>query len=86
MAGSISGVPGVTNRGRSIAVRDTGHGIPPDALGRVFDPLFTTKELGEGSGLGLAICREIARAHGGDVTIESEPGEGTTVTLSLVQP
>ncbi len=66
-----------------ISISDTGSGITPDTLPRVFDPGYTTKPLGEGSGLGLAISREIARAHGGEIQIESKPGRGTTVTVLL---
>jgi signal transduction histidine kinase len=66
-----------------ISVSDTGHGIPAGDLARVFRPMFTTKPEGRGTGLGLAICRAIARAHGGEMGIESEAGRGTTVRLTL---
>ncbi len=46
-----------------VSLSDTGAGIPPDILGKVFRPMFTTKPEGKGTGLGLAICREIVRAH-----------------------
>jgi signal transduction histidine kinase len=62
---------------------DTGTGIPQEILGKVFKPMFTTKPEGKGTGLGLAICREIARAHGGEIHIESETGHGTTIVFSL---
>ncbi len=65
------------------ALEDTGSGIPEDLLPQVFKPLFTTKPEGQGTGLGLAICREIVRAHGGDIRIESQEGRGTTVRFSL---
>ncbi len=64
-------------------VRDTGSGIPPEILERVFEPFFTTKPPGEGTGLGLALVHSIVRRHGGRVTIESEPGRGTTVRVRL---
>ncbi|MCS6915869.1 MAG: hybrid sensor histidine kinase/response regulator [Myxococcota bacterium] len=64
-----------------LSVSDTGGGIPQETLPRVFEPGYTTKPHGEG--LGLAICREIVRTHGGDVRIESTPGQGTTVTVTL---
>lgn len=70
-----------------VRVRDTGPGIPPDQWARIFEP-FTqadasfTREKG-GTGLGLAICRRFARMLGGDVTIESRPGAGSTFTLRL---
>ena len=68
-----------------IEIVDTGPGIPEEALGRVFEPFFTTKAVAEGSGLGLAICRRVVLEHGGDVSIETEQGEGTVVTIDLPQ-
>jgi len=61
-----------------IAVQDTGTGIPPELLGRVLEPFFTTKPVGQGSGLGLAIVHRIVRDHGGVIEFDSAPGEGTT--------
>ena len=70
-----------------IRVRDTGIGIPPDQLDRVFEPFFQvhrgTTRTYPGIGLGLAIARDFARAMGGELRLESEPGEGTTATLEL---
>ena len=66
-----------------IEVADTGTGIPAEALPRVFDPFFTTKEEGKGTGLGLAICKRIVDNHHGRLDIESEPGQGTTVRITL---
>jgi signal transduction histidine kinase len=66
-----------------IRLSDTGSGIPPELLGKVFRPMFTTKPEGRGTGLGLAICREIVRTHGGEIHIESEEGKGTTMAFSL---
>ena len=66
-----------------IKLSDTGTGIPPELLGKVFKPMFTTKPEGQGTGLGLAICREIVRAHGGEIHIESEEGRGTTMSFPL---
>ncbi|HZR84301.1 MAG TPA: ATP-binding protein [Candidatus Binatia bacterium] len=66
-----------------IEIRDDGCGIPPDVLQRVFDPFFTTKDVGHGTGLGLSIVHGIARAHGGRVTVTSEPGRGTSFVLVL---
>jgi signal transduction histidine kinase len=66
-----------------VAVRDTGHGIAPDVIGRIFDPFFTTKPVGEGSGLGLSISYEIVAKHGGRIDVESRPGEGATFTVTL---
>ncbi len=65
----------------TIAVQDTGIGMPPEALAQAFDPLFTTKPPGRGTGLGLAIARQMMRDHGGDIELASTPGEGTCVTL-----
>jgi signal transduction histidine kinase len=72
--------------GRAISVCDDGQGIPPDVIDRVFEPFFTTKGADHGTGLGLSLCREIARNHGGDVALDSRPGEGTVVTLTLGTP
>lgn len=76
-AGEGSPVPGI-----EIRVSDTGHGIDPAILPQVFEPFFTTKP-GEGTGLGLSICRDIIRDHGGEITADSRPGEGTTVCIWL---
>jgi signal transduction histidine kinase len=69
--------------GVELEVADTGCGIDPDLLSRVFEPLFTTKQPGKGTGLGLAIVREVVAAHGGTVAVDSGPGRGTRVTLRL---
>jgi signal transduction histidine kinase len=66
--------------GVAIAVADTGSGIAPEQVPRLFEPFFTTKPRGQGTGLGLAICLEIVRAHGGDITVETAVGDGTTMT------
>lgn len=66
-----------------IRVRDTGVGIPPKDLGRVFDPGFTTKGVGIGTGLGLAICYQIVTDHHGELRVESSPGRGSTFTIVL---
>ncbi|HWW61950.1 MAG TPA: ATP-binding protein, partial [Thermoanaerobaculia bacterium] len=65
-----------------ISVSDTGTGIAPEILRRVFDPLFTTKQNG-GTGLGLAVAHQVARRHGGYITVESELGKGSTFHLFL---
>ncbi|MYZ48030.1 hybrid sensor histidine kinase/response regulator [Propylenella binzhouense] len=78
-----SSVDGLTGEFLSIAVADTGTGIPPDILSRVFEPFFTTKEIDRGTGLGLSQVYGFARQSGGTVTIRSEPNRGTTVTIYL---
>ena len=66
-----------------ISVTDTGTGMTPEVLSRVFEPFFTTKEIGKGTGLGLSQVYGFARQSGGFVTIESQPGRGTTVFIHL---
>ena len=66
----------------TVEVADTGTGIDPELLPRVFER-FVKGEGSAGSGLGLAICRDIVEAHGGEISIASEPSRGTTVTFSL---
>jgi CheY-like chemotaxis protein len=67
----------------TIAVGDTGCGIPDELLGKVFEPFFTTKDTGQGSGLGLSMVYGFVRQSGGHVRIASEVGAGTTVKLFL---
>jgi signal transduction histidine kinase len=69
--------------GVALVVADTGNGIAPGELAKVFDPLYTTKPPGKGTGLGLPILREVVEAHGGTVELESRPGAGTTALVCL---
>ncbi|MFB3829644.1 MAG: sensor histidine kinase [Bryobacteraceae bacterium] len=66
-----------------VRVRDTGSGIPPEVLPQIFEPFFTTKEDQQRTGLGLAVARSIVETHGGDITVQSTPGEGTEFVVSL---
>ena len=69
--------------GVEVKIIDNGPGIPPDVLPRIFDPFFTTKDVGEGTGLGLSIVHELVQRHGGDITVDTKVGEGTTFTVKL---
>ncbi|HVF89581.1 MAG TPA: ATP-binding protein [Blastocatellia bacterium] len=63
--------------------RDTGQGIEPENIARIYDPFFTTKEVGQGTGLGLALSYGIIQEHGGRIFVESRPGEGAHFTIKL---
>lgn len=66
-----------------IWVKDTGGGIPPDNIDKIFDPYFTTKAAGKGSGMGLAVVHGIIKSHNGAVSVDSTPGKGTTFNVLL---
>ena len=79
--GSVSIVLNKVDSGFEISFRDSGSGIAADNLLRIFEPFYTTKA--DGTGLGLAVTRKIIEGHGGRMEIESEVGQGTTVSISL---
>ena len=67
----------------NVSIRDTGAGMPPEILKRIFDPYFTTKEKGVGTGLGLAVVHGIIKKYGGAIKVESAPGKGATFHIYL---
>lgn len=66
-----------------ISVTDTGHGISPENIEKIFLPFFTTKPAGKGTGLGLSVTYSIIKSFGGDISVESIPGKGTSFTIIL---
>jgi PAS domain S-box-containing protein len=66
-----------------LTVSDSGHGMPPEVMKRIFDPYFTTKKTGEGTGMGLAVIHGIVKGYGGDISVRSQPGKGTTFQVLL---
>jgi len=69
--------------GAAVTIEDNGPGIPEDVLPKIFDPFFTTKEVGKGTGLGLSISQDIVARHGGTITVESQPGQGTKFEIKI---
>ena len=69
--------------GAIVEIADTGSGIPPEQLSRIYDPFFTTKEIGKGTGLGLSITYGIVHEHGGTIACESHVGQGTRFSIRL---
>ena len=67
----------------SIKIMDTGSGIHPDHIANIFEPFFTTKPAVKGTGLGLPVSYGIIKSHGGDISVESRPGQGSTFTITL---
>ena len=67
----------------TVRIRDNGSGIPQEAIDKIFNPFFTTKPTDRGTGLGLALSNDIVRQHGGTISVESEPGEFTEMTVTL---
>ncbi|MGD2030652.1 MAG: ATP-binding protein, partial [Desulfobacterales bacterium] len=66
-----------------LTVSDTGQGIAPEFRERIFDPYFTTKEVGKGTGMGLSVVLGIVKGHGGTISVDSEPGQGTRIRIFL---
>jgi two-component system NtrC family sensor kinase len=69
--------------GIEIAITDSGHGIPPENLERIFDPFYTTKEVGKGTGLGLSVSQGLVERHGGTIRVQSQVGKGSRFTIWL---
>jgi signal transduction histidine kinase len=67
----------------TISIRDNGNGIPQKIINKIFQPFFTTKPTGSGTGLGLSLAYDIVKAHGGEIGVETEEGEGTSFTIQL---
>ena len=77
-AARFNGRDGVT-----VEVIDNGKGIPAEVMPKIFDPFFSTKEIGKGTGLGLSISYKIIEQHGGRIEVESAPGKGTRFSVHL---
>jgi two-component system cell cycle sensor histidine kinase/response regulator CckA len=75
--------PGQPGEFVQVSVQDTGYGMTPEVLGRLFEPYFTTKEFGKGAGLGLSIANHVVVEHGGWMEVESEPGRGSRFHVFL---
>jgi len=74
----------LTDDGRvRVDIADSGSGMPPEVVAQLFTPFFTTKPIGVGTGLGLSICHQLVTAVGGEISVETELGKGTTFTVLL---
>jgi signal transduction histidine kinase len=82
-AGEVAVRTKTTDEAFVLTVSDTGSGIPPDVRKRLFEPFVTTKGKGEGTGLGLALSKSFVVGHGGDISIASEVGKGSSFTVRL---
>lgn len=83
VAAVLDGSGGAATDMVELSVADSGHGIAPDDLDKIFNPFFTTKEVGKGTGLGLTVVHGIIQEHGGYIRVESEPQKGTTFRILL---
>ena len=83
--GMVEVSSGYSEKDRAIVVqvRDTGGGIAHDVIDRIWDPFFTTKEVGKGVGLGLALSYNIVKRHGGEISVKSTVSEGSQFTVLL---
>ncbi|MFC1717814.1 sensor histidine kinase [Candidatus Poribacteria bacterium] len=81
--GQITIETSITDNIISVKFTDTGQGIPPENLAKLFEPGFTTKSPDRGTGLGLSICKKIMEEHNGNIEVESEVGKGTAFTIRL---
>ena len=83
--GSVEVITNYSNENKAvfIQVSDSGYGISPDVIDRIWDPFFTTKEVGKGLGLGLALSYNIVKRHGGEITVNSTVGNGSQFTVWL---
>jgi signal transduction histidine kinase len=79
--GRLTIATGQRDRLLEVEIADTGCGMPRETIGKIFDPLFTTRA--KGIGLGLAVCQTIVERHEGHIEVESEEGKGTTLTIKL---
>jgi two-component system NtrC family sensor kinase len=82
-SGRITIATGTCERGARISFHDDGPGITKENLQKIFNPFFTTKEIGKGTGLGLSLSYGIIKEHGGAINVESTPGQGATFTIEL---
>jgi signal transduction histidine kinase len=81
--GTITISNGVEGENVWLEIADNGCGIAPETLQKIFDPFFTTKPVGEGTGLGLSLSYGIVKKHGGEISVSSELGKGTTFRVVL---